>query len=75
MGFDHIFMFYRPEVTDLPRFEELQSLPFVTLTKQTKGFRSNYFNQDMTDEMCLGLERYAASYDWVLIVSPTRIFD
>lgn len=73
MGFDHIFMFYRPDVANLPRFEELQSLPYVTLTRQSQGTRSNYFNQDITDEMCLGQEKYAASYDWVLIVSHSHL--
>lgn len=69
IGFDHIFMFYRPEVANLDRFEELQSLPYVTLTEQMTGTRSNYYNQDKTDEMCIGQENYAASFDWVFIVS------
>jgi Glycosyltransferase family 92 len=66
LGFDRIFMFYRPEVTQLPRWNELVQLPFVALTEQTSGTRQNYYNQAKTETMCLHNERFAARYDWVL---------
>jgi Glycosyltransferase family 92 len=61
-----MFMFYRKEVTLLPRWSELFSLPFVVLTKQMRGTRENYYNQAETEIMCLRQKRFAASYDWVL---------
>jgi hypothetical protein len=67
MGFDHVFMFYRPEMASKPRFTELASLPYVTLTEYTKGNRKNYYNQAKTENMCLSEKRFAADYDWALL--------
>lgn len=67
LGFDHIFMFYRPEVMDHPRFEELNSLPFVTLTENRKGNRENYYDQWRTEKKCLNRSEFAANYDWAMV--------
>jgi hypothetical protein len=67
MGFDHVFMFYRPEMTSKPRFAELASLPYVTLTEYTEGNRKNYYNQWKTEKLCLSEKRFAADYDWALL--------
>jgi len=67
LGFDHIFMFYRPEVMDHPRFDELRSLPFATLTEQREGNRENYYDQWRTEKMCLTRPEFAANYDWAMV--------
>lgn len=67
LGFDHIYMFYRPEMTEVPRFEELKSLPYVTLTLNEDGTRVNYYNQWQTEILCLSEQKYAAKYDWALL--------
>ena len=36
LGFDHIFMWYRPEMMNNARFQELKSLPYVTLTEKDR---------------------------------------
>lgn len=66
LGFDHIYMHYRPEVTDLPRWDELQKLPFVSLTLNLDGTRDNYYNQDQTDRQCLR-NLAKLNYDWVMV--------
>lgn len=50
-----------------PWFQELASLPYVTLTEQTRGNRDNYYDQWRTEKICLRQERFAASYDWVMV--------
>jgi hypothetical protein len=67
MGFDHVFMFYRPEMTSNPRFAELASLPYVTLTENTEGKRQGDYNQWKTEIMCLSEKRFAADYDWAML--------
>jgi hypothetical protein len=67
LGFDHIFMWYRPEMISNPRFAELQSLPFVTLTVNTDGKRSNYYNQWEKEIECLSDRKFAQSYDWAML--------
>jgi len=67
LGFDHIFMFYRPEVTSLERFDELQSLPYLTLTEQTGGTRKSYYDQWRTEKMCLNKPEFAANFDWAMV--------
>jgi hypothetical protein len=67
MGFDHVFMFYRPEMIKVSRFAELKSLPYVTLTQYTRGERKNYYNQRQTETLCLSEQKYAGSYDWAMI--------
>jgi hypothetical protein len=59
-------MFYRPEVTLLPRWNELRELPFVDLTEQTSGALRNHYNQRQTEARCQHEERFAALYGWVL---------
>jgi hypothetical protein len=66
LGFDHIFMWYRPEMVNNSRFNELQSLPYVTLTLNTKGNRKNYFNQWWTEETCNQDDKFAGKFDYAL---------
>lgn len=66
LGFDHIFMWYRPEMVNNSRFNELQSLPYVTLTLNTKGNRKNYYNQWWTEEICNQDDQFAGKYDYAL---------
>jgi hypothetical protein len=67
MGFDHIYMWYRPEMNKVPRFAELQSLPYVTLTINTQGNVKNYYAQWKTEEMCLKDKAFAGKHDWAMI--------
>jgi hypothetical protein len=66
LGFDRIFMWYRPEMVHNPRFAELQSLPYVTLTLNTRGRRENYYNQWWTEETCNRDDQFAGTYDYAL---------
>jgi hypothetical protein len=66
LGVDHIFMWYRPEMVQKSRFTELQSLPYVTLTLNTKGKRKNYYNQWLTEETCNRDDQFAGTYDYAL---------
>jgi hypothetical protein len=54
-------------MVDAPRFQELQSLPYVTLTLSITGNRQNYYHQWHTEVMCLSEETYAAKHDWALL--------
>jgi hypothetical protein len=67
MGFDHQFMFYRDEMIDKPRFDELQSLPYVTLVPNNSGSRKSYYNQYYTERQCLSSPDLANAYDWVML--------
>jgi hypothetical protein len=67
MGFDHVFIFYRPEITSKPRFTELASLPYVTLMEYSKGYLKTHWNQKKTENMCLSEKRFAADYDWAML--------
>jgi len=67
LGFDHMFFFYRPEMKSNPRFDELFNLPFVTMIKNTKGNRLNYYKQIHTEQECLSEAKYANGYDWVML--------
>jgi hypothetical protein len=80
LGFDHIFMWYRPEMVNNTRFGELQSLPYVTLTLNTGGRRNNYYNQWLTEETCNRDDNFAGKYDYALHADideylwfPTRV--
>jgi hypothetical protein len=66
LGFDRIFMWYRSEMVQNPRFAELQSLPYVTLTLNTRGKRENYYNQWWTEETCNRDDQFAGTYDYAL---------
>ena len=66
LGFDHIFMWYRPEMMNNTRFEELKSLPYVTLTENTGGRRDNYYRQWWTEETCNRDDQFAGKYDYAL---------
>lgn len=67
LGFDHIYFFYRPEMTTRPFFEELRELPYVTLTKHEGGTREDYYNQFGTEVACLKRKRFGGKYDWVFL--------
>jgi len=66
LGFDHIFFWYRPHVANVPRFEELIRLPYVTLTEHTGGGRNE--GQLEVEKECLSNSTYAADYNWALTV-------
>jgi hypothetical protein len=54
-------------MTSNPRFAELASLPYVTLTELTKGIRHGDYNQWKTEAMCLSEKRFTADYDWAML--------
>jgi hypothetical protein len=60
-------MFYRPEMMKNPRWKELAELPYVTMTEHTKGDRKNYYNQWLTEQICLQNKKFAAKYDWAML--------
>jgi len=66
LGFDHVYMFYRPEVVHLPLFDLLQALPYVTLQENTEGLLRNYYNQDETDKQCLE-QAAELQYDYAMV--------
>jgi hypothetical protein len=66
LGFDHIYMWYRPEMVNAARFTELQSLPYITLTLNTQGRRKNYYNQWWTEETCNRDDQFAGKYDYAM---------
>ena len=61
LGFDHVYMFYRQEVVHLDRFNELQALPYVTLTENSQD------DQRLTDNQCLSRPELAGNYDWAMV--------
>ena len=66
LGVDHIFMWYRPEMMNNTLFEELSSLPYVTLTENTGGKRDNYYNQWWTEATCNRDDQFAGKYDYAM---------
>jgi len=66
IGFDHIFFWYRKEITALHRFQELRNLPYVTMTQYNGGGREH--GQEVVHRLCLQKSIYAASYDWAFII-------
>ena len=66
LGFDHIFFWYRPNITKLSRFDELSSLPYVTMTEYTGGGRED--GQLVVEEECLSNSTFAANYNWTLTI-------
>jgi len=64
LGFDHIFFWYRPDIASVSRFDELNSLPYVTLTEYTGGGREE--GQLVVEAECLSNSTYAADYTWAL---------
>lgn len=67
LGFDHVFMFYRPEMKNVSRIDVLRALPFVTLSEWTGGTLENYYDQRATERLCLSDQKFARSYDWAMI--------
>lgn len=67
LGFDHIFLFYRPNVASLEYFDVLQRLPYVTLTVNTKGNKKDYYQQEKTDTMCLSQPNFAGNFDFAMV--------
>ena len=68
LGFDHVFFWHTPEIRTLAYFDELQSLPYVTLTEYIPKQDEKYYGQRQVMEMCLNDPQYAASYDWALSI-------
>ena len=62
-------MFYRPEIMPDPRWNELSSLPYLTLIEYLLGQRE-IFDQEIVEHMCWTSDEYAGSYDWVLVADP-----
>ena len=68
LGFDHIFMWYLPGFEQMPLFDKLASLPFVTVTEYTGKYqegssRGSHYGQDSLVKQCLQNE--AREYTWV----------
>jgi len=66
LGFDHIYMFYRPEVARLDGFEDLRSLPYVSLNERVRGKLKSHYDQWGAETECLREPKYGAKYDWVM---------
>jgi hypothetical protein len=64
LGFDHIFMWYRPEIAQLPYFDELEALPYVTLTEYTGPANRRNDGQADVEHACLSEAKFAANYTW-----------
>jgi hypothetical protein len=62
LGFDHIFFWYRPDIAQRPRFDELKALPYVTLTEYTGG--GEHDGQLVVEHECLSRAEFAANYTW-----------
>jgi len=67
LGFDKVFMWYRPEMASLPGFRELYNLNYVTMNVNKKGDRIGDYKQEDMEKLCLGNKKFAASYDWALV--------
>ena len=63
-------MFYRPEIMHHPRWNELSSLHYLTLTEYTLGKGPIDYDQQIVEHMCWTQAEYAGSYDWVLVADP-----
>ena len=64
LGFDRIFIWYKPEIADLDRFEELQSLPYVTMAMYNGTAVKD--GQEIVQDQCMQDTAYGRNYDWVL---------
>jgi len=62
LGFDHVFFWYQPTIANLSRFDELNRLPYVTMTPYM-GHASEHGHAQV-EQQCLS--HYAANYDWAL---------
>lgn len=76
LGFDRIFIWYIPDITTLPGFDELERLPFVTLVPNLTGKPKQYKNSYQIDRGSPGnqlddiqqcLTEIASGYDWVMM--------
>jgi hypothetical protein len=65
LGFDAFYLFYRDEVTKLPYWNDLLSLPYVTLIRRDVGSSDTHYDQRGADTECL--TKYASHHDWVYI--------
>ena len=68
LGVDHFFFWYLPKIRHLDFFQDLQDLPYVTLTLHQVPPRVKYFDQKKIQALCLSEPTYAARYDWALAV-------
>jgi hypothetical protein len=62
IGFDHIFFWYRPDISQRPRFDELKALPYVTMTEYAGGGKHD--GQFVVEHACLSQAKFAANYTW-----------
>jgi hypothetical protein len=68
LGFDHIFFWYRPNITQVPHFDELNALPYVTMTEYTGTPGKRTHGQVEVEHECLSQAKFAANYTWALPV-------
>ena len=67
LGFQHVFLWYEGHVNELPRFDELAALPYVTLTRYIpNGEHLRYHGQGHVERQCMSQSRFAANYSWAL---------
>lgn len=71
LGFDHIFMWYLPEIRNKKGFEELALLPYITLLENVNVHQiegapqlTGTMDQQAVGDLCL--RSVAASFDWVM---------
>jgi Glycosyltransferase family 92 len=71
LGFDHFFIWYLPYIREYDGFDVLSSLPYVTLTENTKASQERRnpqlvgeLDQRALEEVCL--KDVARDYDWVM---------
>jgi hypothetical protein len=67
LGCDHIFFWYCPDIAQRPYFDELKSLPYLTLTEYT-GPAHWLHGQVEVEHECLSQAKFAANYTWALPV-------
>jgi hypothetical protein len=65
IGFDHLFLWHNPDVQELPHFDELAALPFVTLDVANDTVES-YYGQHRVERECFTF--LARNYTWALAV-------
>jgi hypothetical protein len=67
LGFDHIFLWYEDNVSKQPRFDQLEALPYVTLTPHNGGSNEVYHGQTTVERECFAMANHSG-FDWALAV-------
>ena len=63
LGFDRIFIWYKPEIANLDRFDELQSLPYVTMAMYNGTAVKD--GQEVVQDQCMQDPAFGRNYDWI----------